>query len=69
MDRTGIDFGPEILAGDAGKGLPAKTVKKTGVRGKRVPVPADDEESLVVAAGLGDLQQFKLLDDFEDIKL
>ena len=69
VDLIGIDFGPDILAGDAGKGLPAKTIKKKGGRGKTVPVPADDGESLMVSTGLADLQQVKLLDDFESIRL
>lgn len=69
VDQIGIDFGPEILAGDAGRGLPAKAVKKKGGRGKTAPAPAADEESLMVSTGLGDLQQFKLLDSFESIKL
>ncbi|BDA43796.1 Uncharacterized protein y4fB [Coccomyxa sp. Obi] len=69
VELIGIDFGPDILAGDAGKGLAAKTPKKKGGRGKTAPVPDTDEESLMESAGLGVLRQFEPLNSFESIRL
>ena len=68
VDLIGIDFGPEILAGDAGKDLPPRTIKKNGKRVRTAPRD-DEEESLIISTGLGDVQHVKLLGKFEDIKL
>ncbi len=66
--QIGIDFGPDILSGDAfKKGAAAVKTSKKGPRGKK-EATAVDEESLeaIDVAALGD---HKLLTSLNDIDL